>query len=125
MGIKQFQKLDRIASSRNNIRDTYIKGLEDLGFKAQQLFAGVTYNVQSLVFTVPENTNRDDLVKHLREKEIETTIGTYCLSGTTYYENTYNDVQPNAKYLEEQTITFPCYDDVDVEYIINKIGSYK
>ena len=85
----------------------------------------VVYNVQSLVFKVPLNIKRDDLVKFLKENEVETTIGTYCLSGTTYYKNKYNDVRPNAMFLEENTITFPCYDGVDVSYIVGKIKEYK
>jgi len=124
MGIKQFKKLNSIVSSRNVIRDEYIKGLEPLGFKVQTLTEDVIYNVQSLVFSVPTKTKRDDLVNFLRENEIETTIGTYCLSATTYYKNKYNDIQPNAKYLEDNTITFPCYDGVDMTYIINMIKQY-
>ncbi|PHR69822.1 MAG: spore coat protein [Arcobacter sp.] len=124
MGIKQFQKLDIIVCSRNKIRDEYIKGLEPLGFEVQKLSGSIVYNVQSLVFKVPSNINRDDLVKNLRENGIETTIGTYCLSGTTYYKNKYNDVQKNAMFLEENTITFPCYDDVDIKYIVAKIKEY-
>jgi len=124
MGIKQFQKLDTIVKSRNKIRDEYIKGLEPLGFKVQKLTDKISYNVQSLVFTVPESINRDELVKYLREEKIETTIGTYCLSGTTYYKNKYNDFQQNAMLLEKTTITFPCYDGVDIEYIINIIARY-
>jgi dTDP-4-amino-4,6-dideoxygalactose transaminase len=125
MGIKQFQKLDTIVKSRNNIRDEYINGLEPLGFKVQKLSNGIVYNVQSLVFVVPNDINRDDLVAYLKDNGIETTIGTYCLSGTTYYKNKYNNIQKNAKYLEENTITFPCYDGVDVEYIVNKVKEYK
>jgi len=125
MGIKQFQKLDTIIKSRNIIRDEYIKGLKPLGFKVQKLDKNIVYNVQSLVFAVPKNINRNELVKYLREQEIETTIGTYCLSGTTYYKNKYNDVQFNAMYLENNTITFPCYDGVDIEFIIKKIKEYK
>jgi len=124
MGIKQVQKLDSIVKSRNAIRDEYIKKLEPLGFKAQKISDKVVFNVQSLVFKVPENINRDELVKYLKENGIETTLGTYCLSGTTYYKNKYNDVQKNAQYLEENTITFPCYDDVDIEYIVNKVDIY-
>ena len=124
MGIKQVQKLDSIVKSRNAIRDEYIKKLEPLGFKAQKISDKVVFNVQSLVFKVPENINRDELVKYLKENGIETTLGTYCLSGTTYYKNKYNDVQENALYLEENTITFPCYTGVDVEYIIQKVEIY-
>ncbi len=125
MGIKQLQKLDNIVSSRNIIRDQFIKALEALGFKAQKISKDIVYNVQSLVFKVPTDVNRDELVSYLRDHDIETTIGTYCLSGTTYYKNKYNDVQPNAKYLQDNTITFPCYDGVDIEYIVNKLKLYK
>ena len=121
MGIKQVQKLDSIVKSRNITRDEYIKQLEPLGFKAQKISDRVVFNVQSLVFTVPENINRDELVKYLKNNGIETTLGTYCLSGTTYYKNKYNDVQQNAKFLEENTITFPCHDDVNIEYITKKV----
>jgi len=59
-----------------------------------------------------------------QQQNIERTIGTYCLSGGTYYSKKYNDIQPNAKYLEVNTITLPCYDGVDVEYISQKIKGY-
>lgn len=124
MGIKQLKKLDEIVKSRNIIRNQYIQALEPLGFKVQQISGDVVYNVQSLVFKVPENINRDELIKYLKQQNIESTIGTYCLSGGTYYTKKYNDVQPNSKYLEVNTITLPCYDGVDVEYISQKIKEY-
>lgn len=124
MGIKQVKKLDDIVESRNIIRNKYIQALEPLGFQVQKISDNVVYNVQSLVFKVPETINRDDLVKYLKQQNIETTIGTYCLSGGTYYSKKYNDIQPNAKYLEENTITLPCYDGVDLEYISEKIKEY-
>ena len=124
MGIKQLKKLDDIVKSRGLIRDQYIQALELLGFQVQKISNDVVYNVQSLVFKVPTNIKRDELVKYLKENGIETTIGTYCLSGGTYYAKRYNDIQPNAKFLEDNTITFPCYDGVDVEYIVQKIKEY-
>jgi len=124
MGIKQVKKLNEIVNSRNIIRNQYIQALEPLGFKVQQISGDVVYNVQSLVFKVPENINRDELIKYLKQQNIESTIGTYCLSGGTYYAKKYNDIQPNAKYLEVNTITLPCYDGVDVEYISQKIEEF-
>lgn len=125
MGIKQVKKLDEIVKSRNIIRDEYIKYLEPFGFVVQKVSDDIVYNVQSLVFKVPHAINRNELVKFLKEKGVETTIGTYCLSGTTYYANKYKDIQPNAKYLEENTITLPCYNCVDIEFIVGKIKEYK
>ncbi|AXX86636.1 aminotransferase, DegT/DnrJ/EryC1/StrS family [Malaciobacter marinus] len=124
MGIKQVKKLDKIVKSRNLIREQYIQLLEPLGFQVQQISRDVVYNVQSLVFKVPENINRDELIKYLKQQNIESTIGTYCLSRGTYYAKKYNDVQPNAKYLEENTITLPCYDEVDIKYISEKIKEF-
>lgn len=124
MGIKQFQKLDDIVKSRNMIRDQYIEGLSSLGFEVQIITSDVVYNVQSLVFKVAENMSRDNLVKYLKENSIETTIGTYCLSATTYYKNKYNDIQQNAMFLEENTITFPCYDGVNINLIVSSISNY-
>lgn len=124
MGIKQLKKLDHIVQSRNTIRDAYIKALAPLGFSMQEVSNDIIYNVQSLVFKVPHTIDRDELVKFLKNNSVETTIGTYCLSGTTYYRNKYNQVQQNAKFLEENTITFPCYDGVDIEYISQKIKDY-
>lgn len=124
MGIKQLQKLDMIVNSRNQIRATYIQRLSPLDFNIQNMADDVVYNVQSLVFKVPKNINRNSLVSYLRDNGIETTLGTYCLSGTTYFANKYNDIQPNAQYLEQNTITFPCYDAVDVNYICTKLETY-
>ena len=125
MGIKQFQKLDQIVASRNEMKIQYKRALEVLGYKIQKLSINVIHNVQSLVFVVPKEINRDKLVKYLKGKGIESTIGTYCLSNTSYYAHKYNDMQVNAKYLEKTTITLPCHDDVDVMYITTQLKEYK
>ncbi len=124
MGIKQLQKIDEIVISRNKIKNEYVKKLSNSGFIIQTICNKVTHNVQSLVFKVPETVNRDKLIDYLKKHEIETTLGTYCLSGTSYYKEKYNNVQPNAKYLQENTITFPCYEDVSVEQVILELENY-
>jgi dTDP-4-amino-4,6-dideoxygalactose transaminase len=125
MGIKQLIKLDEIIASRNVIRERYMEKLEPLGYQIQKISdKDIIYNVQSLVFKVPENIQRDKLIEYLKENGIETTIGTYSLSTCTYYAKKYNNVQKNAKYLEENTITFPCYHGVNIKYILKKISDY-
>lgn len=124
MGIKQFQKIDEIVESRNEIRKRYVDKLENLEYKIQKINNNVIHNIQSLVFTVPEYLNRDSLISYLRENNIESTLGTYCLSSTTYYKNKYKKIQNNSLYLEKNTITLPCYENVDIEYIIDIIKGY-
>jgi len=121
MGRVQLRKLDAIVSERNAVRDKYIRRLSSGGFMPQQIGEDVVFNVQSLVFRVTEGVDRDGLIAGLRDDGIETTIGTYCLSGTTYYRERYNDIQPNAESLQRETITLPCYAGVDVEHVCDAI----
>jgi dTDP-4-amino-4,6-dideoxygalactose transaminase len=125
MGIVQIKKLDAIVASRAALRKKFMEQLEPAGYKAQVVAPDVTYNVQSLVFIVPDGVSRDGLIAHLKEKGIESTIGTYCLSGCTYYNNKYHDVQPVSERLQRTTITFPCHDDVDAAFVCEAILSYK
>ncbi len=124
MGSKQMKKLDEIVHSRNEIKKSYEEALAPLGFKAQKTTQNVVHNIQSLTFLVPKNTKRDDLISYLKEQGIESTIGTYALSATSYNKRKYNQVQKNSFYLQENSITFPCYDGVDIDYITKKVASY-
>lgn len=114
MGRVQLAKLDSIVAERNAVRREYEALLAPQGFRAQHLPDDVVHNVQSLVFRVPAGIDRDELIASLRQDGIETTIGTYCLSDTTYYRERYAQVQPNALQLQRDTITLPCYAGVDV-----------
>ncbi|MBB1175187.1 DegT/DnrJ/EryC1/StrS family aminotransferase, partial [Klebsiella pneumoniae] len=51
-------------------------------------------------------------------------FGTYCLSGTTYYRRKYRQIKPNSIFLEQNTITLPCHDQVNVEQVVSAIQSF-
>jgi dTDP-4-amino-4,6-dideoxygalactose transaminase len=121
MGRAQLRKLDDIVASRNAVWNTCIERLSPRGFVPQQLGGEVVFNVQSLVFRVPKRVDRDALIAALREDGVETTIGTYCLSGTTYYRKRYGEVQPNAERLQRDTLTLPCYAGVDVDGVCRAV----
>ena len=124
MLLKQLEKLDRIVEERKSIQREMMEQLEPLGYKVQRCSENAIHNIQSLVFSVPKEVDRDNLISYLKENEVESTIGTYCLSNCTYYKNKYRNVQPNALYLEQNTITLPCYEGVDTEKISKIIRSY-
>lgn len=121
MGRVQLRKLDAIVAERNQVRDACIARLAPAGFVPQQIGDEVVFNVQSLVFRVPDGVDRDRLIAQLREDGIETTIGTYCMSGTTYYRGKYDEVQPNAERLQRTTLTLPCYAGLDVDFVCDRI----
>lgn len=121
MGRKQLAKIEAITEERNQIRDEYCRLLEPLGFQVQQVGPGVRYNVQSLVFKVPGGVDRDALIKGLKERGVESTLGTYAMSATTYYMGRYGKPCSNARWLQANTITLPCYGGVDVVRVCEAI----
>lgn len=125
MVIKQIEKLEGIVARRNETMEQYKARLEPAGYKAQRHGPRALHNRQSVVFTVPDKVSRDALIAHLKDSGIESTIGTYSLSQCTYYRDKYNDVQPNSLWLEQSTITLPCYDGVDVGEVCEAILAYK
>ena len=124
MGWKQLAKLDAITSQRNSIANEYNKKLEPLGFKRQKVDLNTYHNIQSLIFTVPGFSLRDKLIDHLENNNIESTIGTYSLSNLTHYIEKYSDPQDNSLWLQENTITLPCYKDVKVAHITAVIEKF-
>ncbi|PAC90601.1 spore coat protein [Bacillus licheniformis] len=124
LGIKQLQKLDDIIHRRNLQQKAYSEQLEPLGFQSQQIGPNVVHNIQSAVFKVPKNIVRDELIQYLSDCHIESTFGTYCLSGTTYYRRKYRQIKPNSIFLEQNTITLPCHDQVNVDQVVSAIQSF-
>ena len=124
MGWIQLLKLDDITAERNIIADEYTALLGPLGFNRQKIDANVHHNIQSLIFTVPSGMSRDALIDHLGSHNIESTLGTYCLSATTYYLKKYNDLQQNSLWLENNTITLPCYTGVNVKTVTDAIKKF-
>ena len=124
MGWKQLAKLNDIIVDRNSIANSFDNELSEYGFKKQNVAKNAVHNVQSLVFEVPRYIQRDALIDYLNEQDVESTIGTYCLSGCTYFRDKYHDVQPIAEFLGDNTITLPCYENVDIERVCENIIVY-
>lgn len=124
MGRKQLAKLDGIVEERNAIRREYVTRLAPLGYVVQRIGESVRHNVQSLVFRVSEGVSRDQLIAHLKAHQVEATIGTYSLSATTYYRERYAEVQANSQYLNDNTVTLPCYGGVDVARVAAVVSSF-
>ena len=121
MGRKQLAKIEQIVDGRNRIRDAYVSLLQPLGFHPQRIGANVRHNVQSMVFRVPDGCSRDGLILGLRERGVESTIGTYALSSTTYYAARYGGTSVHASELEHKTLTLPCFDGVDAPQVAETI----
>lgn len=124
MLVRQLEMIDDIVVSRREIRNKFRQLIEIYGFTSQYEFKEVIHNIQSMVFKVPEGISRDELINFLRLNGIESTLGTYSLSACTYYKRKYNNIQNNSLYLQNNTITFPCHNNVNLEYMNDVIDKF-
>ena len=124
MGWQQLKNLDEVITKRLEIKYCYINSLTSIGLAPQKVDTNIKHNAQSIVFTVPETVNRNKLVKYLNSQNIESTLGTYCLSGTSFNRDKYNDVQQNSLAIESAAITLPCYEGLDTKPVTKAIANF-
>ncbi len=124
MGWKQLLEIDHLIQKRNEIKNKYISSLKSYNFIPQKINDNVKHNSQSIVFTVPENIKRNELINYLFSKDIESTLGTYCLSGTKFNKEKYNEIQKVSSIVDSNAITFPCYEGIDIDRVLNEISNY-
>ena len=124
MALIQLKKINSIIKKRLELLETYKKFLIPLGFKHQMIGNSVKFNVQSVTFIVPDNISASSLISKLKQKQIDCTIGTYSLSSTDYYLKKYKKSQQNSVFLMKNSITFPCFETLNIEYIINEVKKF-
>jgi dTDP-4-amino-4,6-dideoxygalactose transaminase len=61
------------------------------------------------------------LIAALKQRGIESTLGTYAMSATTYYTQRYGVHNKNACWLQSNTITLPCFSGVEVDVVSDVI----
>jgi len=92
MGITQMSKLDRIITTRRDLAANYDERFKGSPLQTPHVSKGSLSVYQSYVVLLPENITpkREVIIKHLRENEIETTIGTWNMPMARYYQKQYN-----------------------------------
>jgi perosamine synthetase len=124
LGIKQLTKLNNNIKKRNLIFNYYKKNLQKYGFKAQKINKNCISNIQSCTFILPKNIKRTKFMRYLDSKKIDNSIGTYSMSNTFFYKKKYKSPQIKSKYLFNNTITFPCHENINFAYILKAINKY-
>lgn len=92
LGTVQMAKLDRIIAARRRLAAVYDKLLRDSGAQIPVIPAQSHPVYQAYVVLLPENVApcRNRIISILREKGIETTIGTYHIPLSTFYRIRYD-----------------------------------
>ena len=73
---------------------------------------GFGHTYQSYVVLLSKGLDRDAIIRELKKKNIETTLGTYSISSQPYFQKLYVNHKketPNSDFAFKQTLTLPLY----------------
>ena len=80
LGLSQLSRIDEIVSERRKIARFYMDCLAESDFATVPLSAGdENCSFQSFVILLHEDINRNLVIHKMREKNIETMLGTYAM----------------------------------------------
>ena len=120
LGLTQMTKLDRIVAARRRLAAHYDELLRGTPLQPSGVAAGSEPVYQSYVALLPGSAaaHRAGLIGALKERGIETTIGTWHMPMTTYFRERYGHKSgdfPVADDVFARSITLPLYETLTFE----------
>ena len=115
LGVTQMSKLDRIIAARRRLAAAYDALLSDTELQIPAVRKENKSVYQSYVVLLPKNaaSQRQDLIKRLKQDGIETTIRTWHMPLTSYFSRRYGHHQgdfPVADDVFARALTLPLYE---------------
>lgn len=117
MGIAQLEKLDWILENKRRLAALLrekLQGIDGVTPPIEPAWGGHVY--QSFVVLLDEGIDRDAVISRMREKGVETTLGTYAVHAQPYYMRTYEHQPgdlPRSYTAFKQSLTLPLYPQMD------------
>jgi perosamine synthetase len=115
LGLSQMNKLERVLAARRRLAHSYGELLVDLPLVLPQPVAEERHVYQSYVVLLPEEhaPRRAELIAALKQRGIETQIGTWHMPLTTYFRTRYGFGPgdfPGADTIFGRALTLPLYE---------------
>jgi dTDP-4-amino-4,6-dideoxygalactose transaminase len=119
LGLTQMKKLDRIITARRRHAASYGVLLSGTLLQAPIVNDNGTSIYQSYVVLLPKQrtTHRQSLIRQLKERGIETTIGTWHMPITTYFRQRYGYNTgdfPVTDCVFARAMTLPLYEELSI-----------
>jgi dTDP-4-amino-4,6-dideoxygalactose transaminase len=130
LGVAQMEKLPEILRRKRLLAvqlSEKLAGIPGVRVPREPAWGGHIY--QSYVVLLDERLNRDAVVQGMRERGIETTLGTYALHDQPFFQKTYgyrSGDLPCSHAAYTRTVTLPLYPqmtNVDIELIARALTS--
>ena len=124
IGLVQLSRIEEFIERRTYLADYYRDLMDDtkLDVKIPEPPNNIRHTYQAYVILVGVN-KRDKIIMKLREKGIESTIGTYSLSSLPLFKSRENTC-PNGEYAFKHSLALPMYHELtedDIEYTVQKL----
>lgn len=113
IGLAQFAKLNRILESRRQLARELTERLTDVrGVLPPATPAGLEHTFQSYVVMLDDSIDRDETIRRMRARDVETTLGTYGMHLQPAFIDRFGDLAsalPRATRAHHQALTLPLY----------------
>jgi perosamine synthetase len=114
LGITQMKKLDHIIASRKRLAQGYEELLAETSLALPAVPAGHSPVFQSYVVLLPEEDGdlRNDVIARLKEKGVESTIGTWNIPMTSFFQRRYGFRRGDFPVVDRvfaRSLTLPMY----------------
>ena len=123
IGLAQVQKLAAILDGRRRAAASLTARLADIpGVHTPSAPDGVEHTYQSYVVLLDDDIDRDAVIRAMRDRDVETTLGTYGMHLQPYFRERFgipDSALPETTRAHHQALTLPLYpqltdDDLDV-----------
>jgi dTDP-4-amino-4,6-dideoxygalactose transaminase len=117
LGLTQLAKLDRIITARRRGAAVYDELLDERQLQIPAVAERSKHVYQSYVVLLPHATapNRSSLISHLRQRGIETTLGTWHIPLTTFFSTQYGYRSgdfPETDQIFARSLSLPLYEQL-------------
>jgi dTDP-4-amino-4,6-dideoxygalactose transaminase len=117
MGVAQMEKLPGLIQRKRELANKLSARLSDVaGIRTPIEPKWLGHIYQSYVILVEDRLDRDSIIKDMKERRIETTLGTYALHDQPFFRREFNYKRgqlPNSHAAFTRTITLPLYPQMD------------
>jgi len=124
IGLVQLDRIEEFIRRRVYLARYYNDLLNDakIDVKIPESLNNIRHTYQAYVILMRRN-NRDKVIMKLRDRGIESTIGTYSLSSLSMFKSRDNNC-PNGEYAFKHSLALPMYHELsedDIEYIVKSL----
>jgi dTDP-4-amino-4,6-dideoxygalactose transaminase len=113
IGVAQMARLDGLVARRRELAGRLTDLLQDLpGVRPPVEPTGTEHTFQSYVVLLDDAIDRDQVIRRMRDQQVETTLGTYALHCQPYFQRTLGVREgqfKNSTKAFHQTLTLPLY----------------